>query len=161
MYLKITSPKLAKNVRRFYPRESDIGWMIVFLAALILIATYGLDAFSQVALPGSDESSRLEAAGTLLRIIDTGLFQWGTRIFAGLSIVSAGWALKEQRFGVAIMCIISAQLGKKRVRHRQQRQYFFSASYYSAACERTQCIAMTGSSKPMASGFRKRLMNPS
>ena len=110
MYLKITSPKLAKNVRRFYPRESDIGWMIVFLAALILIATYGLDAFSQVALPGSDESSRLEAAGTLLRIIDTGLFQWGTRIFAGLSIVSAGWALKEQRFGVAIMCIISAIL---------------------------------------------------
>lgn len=110
MYLRITSPKLAKTAKGIYKKDSDVGWILVFLGVLALIVTFGFDAFSQVSLPGSDESSRLEAAGTLLRIIDTGLFKWGTRIFAGLSIVSAGWALKEQRFGVAIMCVISAIL---------------------------------------------------
>ena len=59
-------------------------------------------------LPGTDASGQLEAAGTLLRIIDTGLFKWGARIFAGLCIMSSGWALKEQRFGIAIICVIGA-----------------------------------------------------
>lgn len=59
-------------------------------------------------LPGTDESTRLEAAGTLLRLIDTGLFKWGARVLAGLCIMSSAWSLKEQRFGVAIICIVGA-----------------------------------------------------
>ena len=59
-------------------------------------------------LPGEDMSDKLQAAGTLLRLIDTGLFKWGARIFAGICIMSAGWSLKEQRFGIAIICVIGA-----------------------------------------------------
>ncbi len=70
---------------------------------------FGPDVFAAGArLPGTDVSDKLEAAGTLLRIIDTGLFKWGARIFAGICIMSSAWALKEQRFGIAIICIVGA-----------------------------------------------------
>ncbi len=59
-------------------------------------------------LPGTDESQKLEAAGTLLRLIDTALFKWGARLFAGLCILSGAWALKEQRFAMAIIAVIGA-----------------------------------------------------
>lgn len=65
---------------------------------------------SQARLPGEDASDRLEAAGTLLRIIDTGLFKWGARLFAGICIMSSAWALKEQRFGFAVICVVGALL---------------------------------------------------
>ncbi|MCX6104216.1 MAG: hypothetical protein NTY08_00065 [Proteobacteria bacterium] len=64
-----------------------------------------------VALPSGgdvDAASKLEVAGTLLRLIDTALFKWGARVFAGICILSAGWSLKEQRFGIAIVCIVGA-----------------------------------------------------
>lgn len=66
------------------------------------------DSFAQASLPGTDASDKLEAAGTLLRILDTALFKWGARIFAGICIMSAAWSLKEQRFGIAIICIVGA-----------------------------------------------------
>jgi hypothetical protein len=79
----------------------------LFAAALYLVFGSGI-ALGQVTLPGSDESGQLEAAGTLIRIIDTGLFKWMARIMAGLCILSSGWALKEQRFGVSVICIVGA-----------------------------------------------------
>jgi hypothetical protein len=63
---------------------------------------------AQGSLPGADASDKLEAAGTLLRLIDTALFKWGARIFAGICVMSAAWSLKEQRFGIAIVCIVGA-----------------------------------------------------
>lgn len=59
-------------------------------------------------LPGDDVSDKLEAAGVLLKLIDTGIFKWGAKVFAGLLVMSAGWALKEQRFGVAAICVAGA-----------------------------------------------------
>lgn len=79
--------------------------LTTFLVADVIFTSH---AVAQVRLPGTDASDQLEAAGTLLRIIDTGLFKWGARIFAGICIMSAAWALKEQRFGIAIICIIGA-----------------------------------------------------
>lgn len=76
----------------------------VFIVGLALTTV----ALAQISLPGTDASGQLEAAGTLLRIIDTALFQWGARIFAGLCIFSSAWALKEQRFGMAVLCIVGA-----------------------------------------------------
>ena len=78
------------------------------IGAIALILIFGPEAYSQTRLPGTDASDKLEAAGTLLRLIDTGLFKWGARIFAGICIMSAAWALKEQRFGIAIICIVGA-----------------------------------------------------
>lgn len=89
------------------------GWkpLLLFLGLLLisLVVLVGLSPDAMAgSLPGSDESAKLTAAGTLLRIVDTGLFKWGARIFAGLCIMSAAWALKEQRFGVSVICIVGA-----------------------------------------------------
>lgn len=89
------------------------AWIFVItiaalLGILIFLMMIGPDAFAQAHLPGSDASDKLEAAGTILRIIDTGLFKWGARIFAGICIMSSAWSLKEQRFGIAIISIIGA-----------------------------------------------------
>ena len=82
---------------------------IVLLLLLLILAFQSNPALASVArLPGEDASDRLEAAGTLLKILDTGIFQWGARIFAGLCIMSSAWALKEQRFGIAVICVVGA-----------------------------------------------------
>ena len=84
-------------------------WMAVvvgFIAGIFWIL--GPECYAQASLPGSDASDKLEAAGTLLRLLDTALFKWGARIFAGICIMSAAWSLKEQRFGIAIICIVGA-----------------------------------------------------
>ncbi|MGE4233056.1 MAG: hypothetical protein AB7F43_06985 [Bacteriovoracia bacterium] len=78
------------------------------LVGLVVLVGLSPEVMAAGSLPGSDESAKLTAAGTLLRIVDTGLFKWGARIFAGLCIMSAAWALKEQRFGVAVICIVGA-----------------------------------------------------
>lgn len=85
--------------------------IILILIGLGIIIFAAFPNFVQAALknlPGEDASDKLEAAGTLLRILDTGLFKWGARIFAGICIMSSAWALKEQRFGIAIICVVGA-----------------------------------------------------
>jgi hypothetical protein len=87
-------------------------FMLVVLALAVTTIIFLLTGHSAFAagnsLPGEDASDKLQAAGTLLRLIDTGLFKWGARIFSGICIMSAGWALKEQRFGIAVICVIGA-----------------------------------------------------
>jgi hypothetical protein len=84
-------------------------WLLVLLSLVALAVSFlPHDVFAQGQLPGLDASDKLEAAGTLLRLLDTALFKWGARIFAGICIMSAAWSLKEQRFGVAIICIVGA-----------------------------------------------------
>lgn len=87
-------------------------WMLLFLSASILCgileSTHTYAAGMGGSLPGDDATSNLTAAGTLLKILDTGLFKWGARIFAGLCIMSSAWALKEQRFGIAVICVVGA-----------------------------------------------------
>lgn len=89
--------------------EKKVSLLLLAMVGFIIFAfLFGPDAYSQARLPGTDASDKLEAAGTLLRLIDTGLFKWGARIFAGICIMSSAWALKEQRFGIAIICIVGA-----------------------------------------------------
>lgn len=85
-------------------------WFILLLLAAIAVfcVMFMGQAFANGTLPGADASDKLEAAGTLLRMLDTALFKWGARIFAGLCIMSSAWSLKEQRFGIAIICIVGA-----------------------------------------------------
>lgn len=96
------------------PSPNGNSELIFALVTLLFVATCLYLAFGEIAyagstkIPGTDASDQLEAAGTLLRIIDTGLFKWGARIFAGICIMSSGWALKEQRFGIAIICVVGA-----------------------------------------------------
>ncbi len=88
-------------------RTLTILGVLAITSALVLLLSGNLFAAGGH-LPGADESDKLEAAGTLLRLIDTGLFKWGARIFAGLCIMAAAWSLKEQRFGVCVICIVAA-----------------------------------------------------
>jgi hypothetical protein len=87
----------------------------VFLATLILmLLLFAFQAHPVFAdgttLPGSDASSQMESAGTLLRFIDTGIFKWGARLLAGLCIFGAAWSLKEGRYGPAVISVVSAVL---------------------------------------------------
>lgn len=82
--------------------------LVIFGIACVVFYLLGSEVFAGSHLPGEDASDKLEAAGTLLRLLDTGLFKWGARIFAGLCIFAAAYSLKEQRFGVCVICIIAA-----------------------------------------------------
>ena len=84
-------------------------WLLLLIAtALGVLGLLCPAVFAQGQLPGTDASDKLEAAGTLLRILDTAMFKWGARIFAGICVMSGAWSLKEQRFGIAIICIVGA-----------------------------------------------------
>ena len=89
------------------PRKYE-EWYFFILITILLICLSHTSAFAGTKIPGTDASDKLEAAGTLLRIVDSVLFSWGARIFAGLCVMSAGWNLKEQRFGIAVLCIVAA-----------------------------------------------------
>ena len=96
------------------PKFNPYTFLITLIVATLALGVLFLlvqsePSFAAVArLPGEDASDKLEAAGTLLKILDTGLFKWGARIFAGICIMSSAWALKEQRFGIAIICVVGA-----------------------------------------------------
>lgn len=83
-----------------------LGLGITIVCAFI----FNIDAMAGPRLPGADESSKLEAAGTLLRLLDTALFTWGSRIGAAICIASSGWSLKEQRYATALITIVAAVL---------------------------------------------------
>lgn len=100
----ITHDGLLKNPN---PRKYDEWFFLLVMTVLVLCLSH-TNAFAGAKIPGADASDKLEAAGTLLRIVDSVLFSWGARIFAGLSVMSAGWHLKEQRFGIAVLCVVAA-----------------------------------------------------
>lgn len=95
------------NLKSPNPRQRE-EWFLFLLITMLLLWFAHAQAFGATHIPGQDASDKLEAAGTLLRIVDSVLFSWGARIFAGLCVMSAGWNLKEQRFGIAVLCIVAA-----------------------------------------------------
>lgn len=102
--------ELSEEKKYYHPGPPSPTWPWVIILLLITICCLGPDAFaaSIPRLPGTDQSDKLQAAGTLLRIIDSALFSWGARIFAGLLILNAGVCLKNQAFGLAFISIIGA-----------------------------------------------------
>ncbi len=102
--------ELTEEKKYYHPGPPSPTWPWIVLLILIAICCFGPDAFaaSIPRLPGTDQSDKLQAAGTLLRIIDSALFSWGARIFAGLLILNAGVCLKNQAFGLAFISIIGA-----------------------------------------------------
>lgn len=102
----VSDPVLVPKADRW--KLGAVLCILIGLGILAWLCLFGPEVFAQTRLPGADASDKLEAAGTLLRLIDTGLFSWGSRIFAGICIMSAAWALKEQRFGIAIICVVGA-----------------------------------------------------
>lgn len=93
-------------------RAPNPWFWLIFAGIIVFMCVWMFcpQVLAQTQLPGTDASDKLEAAGTLLRLIDTALFKWAARIFAGLCLLSTAWSLKEQRIGIAIVCIIAAIL---------------------------------------------------
>ena len=89
--------------------QNELGIVLVMVAVLTCIFTLCLPVYANMPrLPGVDQMDKLTAAGSLLRLIDSFLFKFGARLMAGLCVLGAGWNLKEQRFGISILCIIAA-----------------------------------------------------
>jgi hypothetical protein len=87
------------------PRFHLVAFICVslILTVLFVLATTAPHALADsIHLPGDEVSDKLEAAGTLLKLIDTGIFKWAARVFAGRL------ALKEQRYGVSAICVAGA-----------------------------------------------------
>lgn len=115
--INVLNTKSLGWVRRWlewFTNEDTI--MLFFIAVCAIAVTLAMlvsfPALSDggVRLPGEDVSAKMDSAGTLLRFLDTGIFKWTARILAGLSILGAGWSLKEMRFGPAVIGIIAAIL---------------------------------------------------
>src|SRR3989338_763309 len=87
-------------------------WLKVYLVTLaswlLLCTTIALAETIPTLGGDANGISKLTAAGTLLRIVYSFLFSFGARLMAGLAVLGAGWNLKEQRFAMAIICIIAA-----------------------------------------------------
>ena len=89
--------------------ENELPIILTFIAIVSCLLILSDTAWANIPrLPGSDQMDKLTAAGSLLRLIDSFLFKFGARLMAGLAVLGAGWNLKEQRFGIAIVCIIAA-----------------------------------------------------
>jgi len=93
-----------------YRTQILVSFLLMILAFVLVEVVLSMPQAlaSGTHLPGDDVSDKLEAAGTLLKLIDTGIFKWGAKVFAGLLVMSGGWALKEQRFGIAAICVAGA-----------------------------------------------------
>lgn len=108
-YLVSANSMTANRVRDFFCWTSKNRQELTFFILLIMLTLFfTASAWGQVRIPGSDESAKLKAAGTLLMLMDTALFVWLARIFAGLCVLSAGWLIKEQKFGPAVVCVVGA-----------------------------------------------------
>lgn len=88
---------------------NELVMILVFMTIVVCLMTFCSPAFANIPrLPGVDAMDKLTAAGTLLRLVDSVLFKFGARLMAGLCVLGAGWNLKEQRFGIAVVCIVAA-----------------------------------------------------
>lgn len=88
-------------------KKDELMLLVLVTVSSLVLLLFSVEVFA-AKLPGQNQHDKLHAAGTVLRFIDIGVFVWGARIFAGLAIMSAGWALKEQKFGVAVISVIAA-----------------------------------------------------
>ena len=78
-----------------------------FLLPLILISA---SALARISIPGTDESGDLETLGIMAKTFDTVIFTWGAKIAAAVVFLLAGWAIKENRLGMALMCLCAGFL---------------------------------------------------
>jgi hypothetical protein len=83
-------------------------WFMCFLIAFFSLLQV-CDAYG-ARIPGEDVSDKMEAAGSLLKLTDTLLFNWVTKILSGVCLLTGSLALKDQRFPIFIMCVLAALL---------------------------------------------------
>lgn len=74
---------------------------------LSVLCTFGLLSVAALAIsiPGTNEAESLETIGTIAKTFDTIIFTWGAKIGAAVIFLLGGWAIKENRLGMALLCL--------------------------------------------------------
>lgn len=95
--------------------------LISLTLSLFIFSTVGNEAFAQGTLPGDANAiNNLKEAGNLLRIFDSFLFVYGTKLLAGVLVLGAGIALKNHQyasFGMAVAGALVVGLSNKWVKN--------------------------------------------
>ena|SRR3990167_9131770 len=78
----------------------------VFSGALLFSAV----ALASITIPGHNEADQLETLGTMAKTLDVVIFTWGAKIAAAVVFLLGGWAIKENRLGMALMCLCAGFL---------------------------------------------------
>ena len=82
---------------------------MTMFAGLALILMTSSSGHADV-IPGDDISGKMEAAGSLLRLLDTVMFSWGARLCCGFALLYAGWNLKKLQIARMACAIVAAIL---------------------------------------------------
>jgi hypothetical protein len=77
---------------------------------LIPFALCAIPALAKITIPGTNEADQLETLGTMAKTFDVIIFTWGAKIAAAVVFLLAGWAIKENRLGVALLCLCAGFL---------------------------------------------------
>ena len=80
--------------------------IIAFISCMIITIT----TFAKINIPGTNEADQLETLGTMAKTFDVVIFTWGAKIAAAIVFLLAGWAIKENRLGVALLCLCAGFL---------------------------------------------------
>ena len=77
---------------------------------LLPLAFIALPALASITIPGTNEANNLETLGTMVKTFDAIIFTWGAKIAAAVVFLLGGWAIKENRLGVALLCLCAGFL---------------------------------------------------
>lgn len=80
------------------------------LVPLIPLMLITASAFARITIPGTNEADQLETLGTMAKTFDVVIFTWGAKIAAAVVFLLAGWAIKENRLGMALLCLCAGFL---------------------------------------------------
>ena len=95
--------------------------LISFTLVFFLFSGFGSEVFALSTLPGDANAiQNLKEAGNLLRIFDSFLFVFGTKLLAGILVLGAGVAIKNHQyasFGMAVAGALVVGLSNKWVKN--------------------------------------------
>ena len=66
--------------------------------------------YARNTIPGTSEADHLETLGTLAKTLDEVIFIWGAKIAAAVVFLLGGWSIKENRLGMALLCLCAGFL---------------------------------------------------
>lgn len=80
------------------------------LCFLFLVWLFAFPLLARVTIPGTSEADQLDTLGTMAKTLDVVIFTWGAKIAAAVVFLLGGWAIKENRLGVALLCLCAGFL---------------------------------------------------
>ena len=100
-----TDPIFTEELKRqlVLPLIAVIGVGTAFLVSIPA-------AHADVLLPGEDISAKMEVVGSLLKFLDTALFNWGSKLLGGFFVYVAAHAIGNLKFGRCGAAVVASLL---------------------------------------------------